>query len=77
MSERSRLRLVVLQVLIVSLLATLGGRLWFLQVVNAETYIKAADNRRCARSSPRPPAGSSSTTRAARWSPTGPRWSSR
>ncbi|HEY9524077.1 MAG TPA: penicillin-binding transpeptidase domain-containing protein, partial [Thermopolyspora sp.] len=44
MSERSRLRLVVLQVLIVSLLATLGGRLWFLQVVNAETYIKAADN---------------------------------
>ncbi|MDP9417075.1 MAG: penicillin-binding protein 2, partial [Actinomycetota bacterium] len=46
MSARSRLRLVVLQVLVVSLLATLGGRLWFVQVVAADTYQRAAaDNR--------------------------------
>ena len=32
MSEQSRLRLVVLQVLVLSLLATLLGRLWYLQV---------------------------------------------
>ena len=32
MSERSRLRLVVLQVLVLSLLVTLLGRLWYLQV---------------------------------------------
>jgi penicillin-binding protein 2 len=45
-SERSRLRLVVLQVLVVSLLVTLGGRLYFLQVMAGETYQQAAtDNR--------------------------------
>jgi penicillin-binding protein 2 len=42
MSERSRLRLVVLQVLVLSLLATLLGRLWFVQVVAAENYKTAA-----------------------------------
>lgn len=44
MSDRSRLRLLVLNVLVLSLLATLVGRLWFLQVVNRETYLQAADN---------------------------------
>jgi len=44
MSERSRLRLVVLQVLVVSLLGTLAGRLWFLQVGNAKQYAEAASN---------------------------------
>ena len=32
MSDRSRLRLIVMQVLVMSLLATLLGRLWFLQI---------------------------------------------
>ena len=42
MSERSRLRLVVLQVLVLSLLVTLTGRLWYLQVLAAESYQAAA-----------------------------------
>lgn len=46
MSTRSRLRLFVLQVLVVTVLATLLGRLWFLQVYSGEEYTKAAaDNR--------------------------------
>ena len=46
MSERSRLRLYVIQVLVLSLLVTLGGRLWYLQVVTADEYQRAAtDNR--------------------------------
>lgn len=43
MSERSRLRLVVLQVLVLSLLVTLTGRLWYLQVLAAESYQAAAE----------------------------------
>lgn len=46
MTDRSRLRLVVLQVLVLSLLATLLGRLWFLQVLSGERYQQAADNNR-------------------------------
>lgn len=42
MSERSRLRLVVLQVLVLSLLVTLTGRLWYLQVLAADNYRAAA-----------------------------------
>jgi penicillin-binding protein 2 len=42
MSERSRLRLVVVQVLVLSLVATLLGRLWYLQVVASENYKSAA-----------------------------------
>jgi len=42
MSERSRLRLVVLQVLVLSLLATLLGRLWYVQVLASENYRMAA-----------------------------------
>ncbi|MEP6697183.1 MAG: penicillin-binding protein 2 [Pseudonocardiales bacterium] len=46
MSDRSRLRLIVLRVLVVSLLATLGGRLWYLQVLAADDFTTAAaDNR--------------------------------
>jgi len=41
-SEKSRLRLIVLQVLVLSLLATLLGRLWYVQVVAAENYKTAA-----------------------------------
>jgi penicillin-binding protein 2 len=37
-SDRSRLRLIVMQVLVMSLLATLLGRLWFLQIHDGEKY---------------------------------------
>jgi penicillin-binding protein 2 len=42
-TDRSRLRLVVLSVLVVSLVATLLGRLWYLQVLAAPTYIAEID----------------------------------
>jgi len=42
-SERSSLRLAVLGVLIVSLLVTMVGRLFFLQVVSADVYTQKAD----------------------------------
>ena len=46
MSDRSRLRLFVIQVLVLSLLATLLGRLWYLQVMASDHYSQAAaDNR--------------------------------
>ena len=41
----SRLRLVVLQVLVLSLLLTLLGRLWYLQVVAADELHAAAAGR--------------------------------
>jgi len=45
-SDRSRLRLFVIQVLVLSLLATLLGRLWYLQVMASDHYTQAAaDNR--------------------------------
>ncbi|MCW2616444.1 MAG: penicillin-binding protein 2, partial [Frankiales bacterium] len=45
-TDRSSLRLFVLRVLVVALLATLLGRLWFLQVHAADDYERAAvDNR--------------------------------
>ena len=46
MSERSRLRLVVLQVLVVSLLLTLVGRVYFLQVTTSDQYESAANQNR-------------------------------
>jgi penicillin-binding protein 2 len=42
MSERSRLRLVVVQVLVFSLLVTLTGRLWYVQVLASADYRSAA-----------------------------------
>ncbi len=45
MGSRSHLRLVVLHVLVMSLLLSLGGRLWYLQVMNGAHYRRiAADN---------------------------------
>ena len=44
MSERSNLRLIVLGVLILSLIVTLLGRLYYLQVMTGETYRVAAEN---------------------------------
>jgi penicillin-binding protein 2 len=41
-SDRSRFRLVVLQVLVVSLLITLAGRLWYVQIRNGGSYTQAA-----------------------------------
>lgn len=42
MSERSARRLVVVQVLVLSLMVTLLGRLWYLQVLAADNYRTAA-----------------------------------
>jgi penicillin-binding protein 2 len=47
MSDRSRLRLGVLQLLVLSLVGTLLGRLWYLQVLAGDQYERiAADNGR-------------------------------
>jgi penicillin-binding protein 2 len=43
---RPRLRLLVIQVLVFSLLITLFARLWFLQVIAADDYAQAADQNR-------------------------------
>jgi penicillin-binding protein 2 len=45
-SDRSPLRLFVLQVLVVSILATLLGRLWYLQVYEGDSYAQAATSNR-------------------------------
>ena len=44
MTDRSSLRLVVLQVLVVSLLLTLVGRLWYMQVIETTTYQAQVEN---------------------------------
>jgi penicillin-binding protein 2 len=44
LKERSRLRLVVVQVLVVSLFATLLARLWYVQVLGGPTYQQAAQH---------------------------------
>ena len=46
MSDRSRLRLAVLRILVLSLFITLLGRLWFLQVMAGERYAKIAKSNR-------------------------------
>jgi penicillin-binding protein 2 len=43
LSSRSRLRLVVVQVMVISLFLTLLARLWYIQVVGADTYHAAAE----------------------------------
>ncbi|BFV59319.1 penicillin-binding protein 2 [Kitasatospora sp. CMC57] len=44
-TQRVTIRLIVLQVLVLSLLATLGGRLWYLQIRTGAEYVeKAAGN---------------------------------
>lgn len=46
MTDRSRLRLFVLRIVVVTLLGTLLGRLWYLQVIAGDRYSRAAaDNR--------------------------------
>lgn len=42
MMTASRRRLVVLYVVVASLLITLGGRLWYIQVMNGTSYVKLA-----------------------------------
>ena len=44
MSDRSRLRLAVLQLLVLSLVGTLGARLWYLQVLAGDQYERIAAN---------------------------------
>jgi penicillin-binding protein 2 len=46
MTDHTRLRLVIIQVLVASLLATLFGRLWYLQVAAGEQYQQAASDNR-------------------------------
>ncbi|MER5639252.1 penicillin-binding protein 2 [Kitasatospora sp. NPDC002227] len=41
-TQRVTIRLVVLQVLVLSLLATLGGRLWYLQIRTGDQYVAKA-----------------------------------
>ncbi|MFF3888947.1 penicillin-binding protein 2 [Streptomyces sp. NPDC001914] len=41
-TPRVQIRLVVIQILVLSLLGTLGGRLWFLQIRNGNEYAKEA-----------------------------------
>ncbi|MBB4892462.1 penicillin-binding protein 2 [Streptomyces olivoverticillatus] len=44
-TSRVAIRLIVIQILVVSLLLTLGGRLWYLQIRQGDTYTaEAADN---------------------------------
>ena len=42
MTSASRRRMVVLYVVMASLLITLGGRLWYIQVMNGDSYVKLA-----------------------------------
>ena len=51
----SRLRLVVVQVLVLSLFATLFARLWYIQVVGGDDYQAQAADTRSATSSSSPP----------------------
>ena len=46
MGNPARMRLFVLQVIVLSVVATLLGRLWFLQVAEGATYSKAAEANR-------------------------------
>ncbi len=43
MTDRSRLRLVVVRVLVLSLLLTLLSRVWYMQVMASEQYLAAAE----------------------------------
>ena len=44
--NRISILLVVLQVLVLSLMVTLLGRLWYLQVLSGDHYLAQADNNR-------------------------------
>ncbi|NEE22197.1 hypothetical protein G3M58_89040, partial [Streptomyces sp. SID7499] len=41
-TQRVQIRLIVIQVLVFSLLLTLGGRLWYLQIRNGDEYTAEA-----------------------------------
>ena len=43
-TQRVTIRLVILQILVLSLLLTLGGRLWYLQIRNGQQYTAEAAN---------------------------------
>ncbi|GAA1895878.1 penicillin-binding protein 2 [Streptantibioticus ferralitis] len=43
-TQRVTIRLIILQILVVSLLLTLGGRLWYLQIRNGQQYTQQAAN---------------------------------
>jgi penicillin-binding protein 2 len=43
-TPRVKVRMIVIQILVFSLLLTLGGRLWYLQIRNGQQYTQEADN---------------------------------
>lgn len=43
-TQRVQIRLIIIQVLVFSLLLTLGGRLWYLQIRNGQEYTDEAKN---------------------------------
>ncbi|MET9804337.1 penicillin-binding protein 2 [Streptomyces sp. NPDC006368] len=45
-TPRVRIRLVILQILVFSLLLTLGGRLWYMQIRNGQEYAEEASRNR-------------------------------
>ena len=55
-ARKSRLRLFVLQALVLSLFLTLFARLWYIQILTGEGYRAQAAASRSARSSSSPPA---------------------
>ncbi|KPM54837.1 peptidoglycan glycosyltransferase [Frankia sp. R43] len=46
MNDRMRIRLLILRVLVLSLLVTLGARLWVLQILDGERYRRVAETNR-------------------------------
>ncbi|CAI7980272.1 penicillin-binding protein 2 [Frankia sp. Hr75.2] len=46
MTDRMRIRLLILRVLVLSLLVTLGARLWVLQILDGERYRQVAETNR-------------------------------
>ncbi|CAM5676306.1 hypothetical protein SVIOM342S_07200 [Streptomyces violaceorubidus] len=63
-STRVQTRLVVIQILVLSLLATLGGRLWYLQIRQGDEYAEEASGNHVPSRSSSPP-----TRRARSWTP--------
>lgn len=73
MGERSNLRLVILSVLVISLMATLLVRLFYLQVLTGEEY-RAAAQSNTVRELATPAVRGLILDQAGRLLPTAPRW---
>lgn len=71
------IRLAVVRILVVSLLLTLGARLYYLQVLDQDRLVQTANAQHIREVILAAPRGRWSMTVAAPWSPTAARWSSR